>query len=67
MAAMKFKFTIQDYQTEAVESVTRVFNGQPCRNMQSYLQNIREKTADTDLFKGDLFEREYSLGYRNAR
>lgn len=66
MAAMKFKFTIQDYQTEAVESVTRVFNGQPCRNMQSYLQDIREKTADTDLFKGNLFEREYSLGYRNA-
>lgn len=34
MADMKFKFTIQPYQTEAVESVTQVFAGQrfasPC-------------------------------------
>lgn len=29
MAEMKFKFTIQSYQTEAVDSVVGVFAGQP--------------------------------------
>ena len=29
MAEMKFKYTIQDYQTQAVEHVVRVFSGQP--------------------------------------
>lgn len=29
MADMKFKFTIQPYQTEAVNSVAGVFAGQP--------------------------------------
>ena len=29
MAEMKFKFTIQPYQTEAVDSVVKVFEGQP--------------------------------------
>lgn len=29
MADMKFKFTIQPYQTEAVDSVVGVFAGQP--------------------------------------
>ena len=29
MAEMKFKFTIQPYQTEAVDSVVGVFAGQP--------------------------------------
>ena len=29
MANMKFKFTTQNYQTEAVNSVVKVFTGQP--------------------------------------
>ena len=33
MAEMKFKFTIQPYQTEAVDSVAGVFAGQPFNEM----------------------------------
>lgn len=29
MEDMKFRFTIQDYQTDAVNSVVKVFQGQP--------------------------------------
>jgi type III restriction enzyme len=36
MAKMKFKFTIQDYQTSAVDSVVKVFAGQPFQDKVSY-------------------------------
>ena len=38
---MKFKFTIQDYQTEAVESVIKVFKGQPL--------GVHEKISDEEM------------------
>ena len=36
MADMKFKFTIQPYQTEAVNSVVGVFAGQPYNDRFTY-------------------------------
>ena len=35
MAEMKFKFTIQGYQTDAVDSVVKVFAGQPFQDKVS--------------------------------
>lgn len=37
---MKFNFKIQPYQTEAVEAVVRVFNGQPHYDRVSYVRDL---------------------------
>lgn len=37
---MKFKFKIQDYQTEAVEAVVKVFEGQSFNDKVSYLRDL---------------------------
>ncbi len=37
---MKFKFKIQDYQTEAVNAVVKVFEGQPFNDKVSYLRDL---------------------------
>ncbi len=41
MSDMKFKFTIQPYQTEAVESVINVFAGQPFNDRFTYRRDAR--------------------------
>ena len=37
---MKFRFKIQDYQTEAVNAVARVFKGQPYCDMVKYTRDL---------------------------
>ena len=37
---MEFKFKIQDYQTEAVDAVVKVFEGQPFNNGLSYMKDL---------------------------
>lgn len=37
---MKFKFTIQPYQTEAVDSVVSVFSGQPFHDRFTYRRDV---------------------------
>ena len=39
---MKFKFKIQEYQTEAVDSVVKVFKGQPYSDGVSYRRDLGE-------------------------
>lgn len=34
---MKLKFKIQQYQTDAVENVVKVFNGQPNKGLAEYV------------------------------
>lgn len=53
---MKFKFKIQDYQTEAVEAVVKVFEGQPFNNRVSYLRDLGKQTTpiQTSLLADDL-------------
>lgn len=68
MAAMKFKFTIQQYQTEAVDSVVRVFTGQPFQEHLSYRRDtgaqaeLEERKYGANLFADDA---DY-LGFANA-
>ena len=57
---MKFKFKIQQYQTDAVESSVGVFAGQPSRDNFLYRRDLG-KPAVTDI----VYEDEYA-GYRNA-
>ena len=40
---MKFRFKIQQYQTDAVDSVVRVFRGQPYSNGISYIRDLGEQ------------------------
>lgn len=59
MADMKFKFTIQPYQTEAVDSVVSVFAGQPFNDRFTYRRDVEiERTvenwqkSDEELYMG---------------
>ena len=56
---MKFKFKIQQYQTEAVEQTVNVFAGQPSKTNAQYRRDLGKR-------KGQLtFDEDY-VGWRNA-
>lgn len=61
MADMKFKFTIQPYQTEAVDSVAQVFAGQPFASPLSYRRDVPWE-AQGALFSDDGL----TIGFANA-
>ena len=50
MADMKFRYTIQPYQTEAVHSVVSVFSGQPFNDHFTYRRDVNKKNTDINLF-----------------
>jgi len=71
---MKFKFKIQQYQTDAVENAVKVFNGQPNKGLTEYVVD-KGKTYKKE--KGKLvevidsktlfgYEEEDSTGYKNG-
>lgn len=66
---MKLKFKIQQYQTDAVENVVKVFNGQPNKGLAEYVVD-KGKTYEKD--NGKLIEvknihfEEDSTGYKNG-
>ena len=56
---MKFKFKIQQYQTDAVEQTVNVFAGQPSKSNAQYRRDLGKR-------KGQItFEEEY-VGWRNS-
>ena len=57
---MKFKFKIQQYQTEAVDATVNVFAGQPSKTNTQYRRDLGRRKSGTITF-----EEEY-VGYRNA-
>ena len=66
---MKFKFKIQDYQTEAVDAVVKAFEGQSYNDKVSYMRDLGSTQAwkqaslfvdDATFFAGD------SNGFENA-
>lgn len=58
---MKFKFKIQQYQTEAVKNTTAIFVGQPNRENLHYRRDLGKHAKGMSLrFEGD------DDGYRNA-
>lgn len=61
---MKFKFTIQPYQTEAVESVVGVFAGQPFNDRFTYR---RDAQIEKDVSNYMLSDEELYMGFANAR
>lgn len=64
MSDMKFKFTIQRYQTEAVESVVGVFSGQPFNDRITYRRDVE---IERDLFTADQSDDELTIGFANGR
>lgn len=61
MAEMKFKFTIQPYQTEAVDSVINIFAGQPFNDRFTYRRDV-DISRIQDPADGDPL-----LGFANAK
>ena len=62
MSDMKFKFTIQPYQTEAVESVVNVFGGQPNHDHFTYRRDVGNN------YEPDLISNESEfIGFANAK
>lgn len=64
MSDMKFKFTIQPYQTEAVESVTNVFAGQPFNDRFTYR---RDAQIERDVTNWMMTDEELYMGFANAK
>ena len=57
---MKFKFKIQQYQTDAVESTVAVFAGQPAKARSQYRRDLGKIKKEKELFADEY------VGYRNA-
>lgn len=64
MAEMKFKFTIQPYQTEAVDSVAGVFAGQPFNDHFTYRRDVEIRRDVTNWMLSD---EELYMGFANAK
>lgn len=58
---MKFQFTIQPYQTDAVNSVAEVFAGQPFHDRITYRRDAESKGDGISLYE------EEGLGFANAK
>ena len=56
---MKFKFKIQQYQTDAVERTVEVFEGQPSMDSLAYRRDLGKRAAQTSFLDADI-----ETGYR---
>ncbi|PAK20856.1 restriction endonuclease subunit R [Megasphaera elsdenii] len=63
---MKFKFTIQGYQTDAVNSVVKVFSGQPFQDKVSYRRDAGSQDDDRTLFNWQQSDEDLFMGFANA-
>lgn len=69
---MKFNFKIQQYQTDAVDAVVKVFNGQGFYDRISYIRDLgKMKPADMQMTLGltdeeiELYDPANDIGYKN--
>lgn len=60
---MKFKFTVQPYQTEAVDSVVGVFAGQPFNDRFTYRRDVE---ISRDMTNWNLSDEELFMGFANG-
>ena len=58
---MKFKFKIQQYQTDAVERTVEVFAGQPSMDSLAYRRDLGKRAAQTTILDDEI-----ETGYRNC-
>ena len=69
---MKFNFKIQQYQTDAVDAVIKVFNGQGYHNKLSYIRDLGKVKPDSSQMSLDVYDRDADFfdpaddtGYKN--
>lgn len=65
---MRFKFKVQDYQTEAVESTVRIFEGQPKVEPLSYIRDLgrlKDSNIQMKLTEEGRFESLDNQGFKN--
>lgn len=65
---MKFKFKVQDYQTDAVESTIRIFEGQPKVETLSYIRDLgrlKDSNIQMKLTEEGRFESLDNQGFKN--
>lgn len=60
---MKFKFKMQPFQSEAAESIVKVFSGQPKQGVFKYRRDVGKRKAQATIDEQDI---EFEMGYRNA-
>lgn len=60
---MKFKFKIQQYQTDAVERTVEVFEGQPSMDSLTYRRDLGKRAA---YHQTSIIDDEIETGYRNC-
>ena len=60
---MKFKFKIQQYQTDAVERTVEVFEGQPSMDSLTYRRDLGKRAAH---HQTSIIDDEIETGYRNC-
>lgn len=61
---MRFKFSIQPFQTDAVESVADVFAGQPYNDRFTYRRDVE---VHRDIMNWSKSDEELTMGFANAR
>ena len=61
---MNFKYTVQPYQTEAVESVVSVFAGQPYNDRFTYRRDVE---VERNMSNWQYTDEELTMGFANAR
>ena len=64
MADMKFRFTVQPYQTEAVDSVVNVFAGQPYNDRFTYRRDVK---IERTMLHDEISDEELYMGFANAK
>ena len=72
---MKFQFKIQQYQTDAVNSVVNIFDGQPYQERVRYVRDLGKQPKHSQLSFADMNfsnfsfgnAEDYSVGFENAR
>ena len=65
---MKFNFKVQQYQTDAVDAVISVFNGQPHYDKTTYIRDLGTMKPENKQLSFDESNDEYSdIGYKNDK
>ena len=67
---MKFQFKIQQYQTDAVNSVVNIFDGQPYQERVRYVRDLgkqAERPAQLTMFEQADAAEDFAVGFENAR
>ena len=67
---MKFQFKIQQYQTDAVNSVVNIFDGQPYQERVRYVRDLGSQTQQSQqltIFDAGAASEDFAVGFENAR